>query len=80
MIRHSAAALVAISVVVSMGEPLWAQRGENPRQRVVSQFEASGLKEGSAFPDVQIYDAQGNPFRTGKLKGGYTVLVTGCLT
>lgn len=79
MIRHTAAVLVAVSAVMA-AKPLWAQREETPRQKVVSRFEASGLKEGSAFPDVAIYDARGNPFQTSALKGSYTVLVTGCLT
>lgn len=80
MLPRSAAVLAGVFTMVAASGPLWAQRGEDPRQRVQDQFEASGLREGAAFPDVRIYDAQGNPFQTGELKGGYTVLVTGCLT
>lgn len=53
---------------------------ENPREAVRRQFLASGLEVGSPFPDVQIHDAAGKPFRTGDLRGSYCVLVTGCLT
>ena len=31
-------------------------------------------------PEVEIFDAEGNPFATGKFRGRYTVLVFGCLT
>jgi hypothetical protein len=51
-----------------------------PRAEVRRQFLASGLRPGDAFPDLQIYAAGGDPFRTADLKGGYAVLVTGCLT
>ena len=43
-------------------------------------FEASGLKIGSAFPAIDIYDAGGKPFNTASLKGQFTVVVAGCLT
>ena len=80
MVRRSVAILVGVFAIMTAGEPLWAQRSDDLRAALRSRFEASGLREGTPFPDVQIYDAEGNPFRTGKLKGGYTVLVTGCLT
>jgi cytochrome oxidase Cu insertion factor (SCO1/SenC/PrrC family) len=53
---------------------------ENGRETVRRLFEASGLEIGSQFPDVEILDADGKPFRTADLRGSYTVLVTGCLT
>lgn len=53
---------------------------EDPREAVRRQFRESGLEVGSPFPDVQIHDAAGKPFRTDELRGNYTVLVTGCLT
>lgn len=80
MVRRSVAVLVGMCAIMTTGESLWAQRDENPREALSRRFEASGLGEGVAFPDVEIYDAEGNPFRTGALKGGYSVLVTGCLT
>ena len=80
MVRRSVAVLVGMCAIMTTGESLWAQREEDPRQALRSRFERSGLREGVAFPDVQIYDGEGNPFRTGALKGGHTVLVTGCLT
>lgn len=80
MVRRSAAVLAGVFAIMAAGETLWAQRGDNPRAALQRRFEASGLSEGTAFPDVQIYDAEGNPFHTGELKGGYKVLVTGCLT
>jgi cytochrome oxidase Cu insertion factor (SCO1/SenC/PrrC family) len=44
------------------------------------EFEASGLKAGSRFPAIDLYDEKGKPFNTKTLKGQYTVLVTGCVT
>lgn len=80
MIRRGATVLAGVLAIMATGETLWAQRGDNPRAALQQRFEASGLREGAAFPNVQIYDAKGNPFQTGEFKGGYTVLVTGCLT
>ena len=80
MIRSGAAVLAGVFAVMAAGETAWAQRGDDPRAALQQRFEASGLREGAAFPDVQIYDAKGHPLQTGELKGSYTVLVTGCLT
>ena len=69
-------ALCMIPAAVPAQQPA----AENPREMVRRQFEASGLRVGSPFPDLQIYDADGKPFRTTDLRGSFTVLVTGCLT
>ena len=38
------------------------------------------LGQGDLFPQLDVYDADGNPFNTRSLAGTYTVLVSGCLT
>ena len=38
------------------------------------------LEPGDAFPELRIFDAEGDPFDTRSLKGQHTVLVSGCLT
>ena len=38
------------------------------------------LEPGDPFPELDVYDADGNPFNTRSLTGTYTVLVNGCLT
>ncbi len=66
-----------------IGSLAWAQppRAGGPEQaRLQARFEATGLKPGSPFPEVQIYDEEGKPFNTRSLKGKYTVVVNGCLT
>jgi Ca2+-binding EF-hand superfamily protein len=40
----------------------------------------AGLKIGSPLPEISIFDADGNAFETADLKGGYSVIVFGCLT
>lgn len=35
---------------------------------------------GDKLPDVSIYSLDGTPFKTGDLRGHYTVLTFGCLT
>jgi hypothetical protein len=40
----------------------------------------AGLKVGSPLPEVVVFDADGKEFETASLKGGYSVLVFGCLT
>lgn len=71
-----------VLTLILVSAPLAAQTEGDPTNRdgVQQRFRASGLRTGEAFPDVSIYDADGKPFRTGDLKGRYTVLVTGCLT
>ncbi len=66
--------------LVASAAPAQQPAEVTPREMVSRQFEASGLKVGSEFPDLQIYDAAGKPFQTSELRGGYSVLVTGCLT
>jgi cytochrome oxidase Cu insertion factor (SCO1/SenC/PrrC family) len=74
------AAFCALSVASAQRAEEASARQQSPRQEVVNQFESSGLKAGKAFPEVDIYDADGNPFNTRSLKGRHTVIVNGCLT
>ena len=47
----------------------------------IAQFRGSmPLAPGDPFPEIDVYDATGNPFNTKSLKGKYTVIVNGCLT
>lgn len=50
------------------------------RDGAARRFEANGLNVGDPFPAVDVFDAAGQPFNTSRLKGRYTVLVSGCLT
>lgn len=38
------------------------------------------LEPGDPFPQLDIFDAAGNPFNTKSLEGQDTVVVNGCLT
>jgi cytochrome oxidase Cu insertion factor (SCO1/SenC/PrrC family) len=78
-IIRKAGVCLALCLIASVG-PAQDESPENPREAVRRQFLASGLEVGSQFPDIQIHDAEGKPFRTGDLRGNYSVLVTGCLT
>lgn len=78
VIRKAAISLT-LCLIVSTGSAQDASP-ETGREMVRRQFEASGLKVGSQFPDVEIFDAKGKPFQTSELRGSYSVLVTGCLT
>ncbi|MBM4089831.1 MAG: hypothetical protein FJ276_10445 [Planctomycetes bacterium] len=53
--------------------------GESPGQELYRAF-TRAPKVGEKAPDIQLYDAEGRPFRLGQLRGHYTVLVFGCLT
>lgn len=50
------------------------------RAGAARRFDASGLNVGDLFPAVDVFDSEGQPFNTSRLKGRYTVLVSGCLT
>lgn len=50
------------------------------RAGAARRFEASGLGVSDAFPAVDVFDSEGQAFNTSRLKGRYTVLVSGCLT
>ena len=81
MLHRSRRVVTCLALCLSTATSLAQDRElENPREAVRRQFRASGLDVGSPFPDVQIHDAAGKPFRTGDLQGSYCVLVTGCLT
>ncbi len=60
----------------------WTQAAEQPeaQRQLQERFSAAGIEVGAQFPEVDIYDAEGNPFNTRRLKGNYTVIVNGCLT
>ena len=62
----------AIAAAITPGMTL----GEGAARR----FDAQGLTIGDQFPAIDVFDAEGNPFNTGDLKGQYTVLASGCLT
>ncbi len=49
-------------------------------ERLRGRFSDTGLEVGLPFPEVDIFDDQGNPFNTRSLKGKYTVVINGCLT
>ncbi|MCP5110038.1 MAG: hypothetical protein GY953_04310, partial [bacterium] len=53
---------------------------ERERAGPQGRFSATGLKVGSAFPEIDVFNDQGGPFNTRSLKGKYTVVVNGCLT
>jgi hypothetical protein len=55
--------------------------GQTPRPgQDQSWFFDTGLKIGSPFPEISVFDAAGKPFNTRSLKGQYTVIINGCLT
>ncbi len=74
------AAFMTISAAYPQGPRAREEGPPDPREQLRKQFEATGLKKGSPFPEVDIYDADGKPFNTRSLKGQYTVIVNGCLT
>ena len=74
--------VVAMSWVGALG--LLAQspdfRGEGFQSGMLNRLEESAPQVGDKLPDVELYDAQGQPLRLSSLKGSYAVLVLGCLT
>jgi hypothetical protein len=83
MKRSSVRARFAIAFLTAcLALPAVAQRPErtrNPRGDN-SRFAASAPEVGSAFPELDIHDENGQPLNTRSLKGKYTVVVNGCLT
>ncbi|MCP5118430.1 MAG: hypothetical protein GY953_47065, partial [bacterium] len=79
-------AVLAAWVVISSGAAWSAEvekKEEKPltaAQKMEKRFNEFPLKVGDPFPEVDIYDADGNAFNTKSLKGKYTVIVNGCLT
>ena len=55
-------------------------RGRRFQGGMMNRFEESAPQVGDKLPDVELFDAQGQPLRLSSLKGSYTVLVLGCLT
>ena len=73
--------IVATALALSLNSAALPQPGApDPQRAQRNGFAASGLKAGSLFPAVDIYDTEGKPFNTRSLKGKYTVIVNGCLT
>ncbi len=76
---------LAITLVL-LGGSGWAAAQDaptgdrSPRAFVADRFEKSAPQIGEALPDLQLFDAAGQPFRLSSLKGSHTVLVLGCLT
>ncbi len=60
----------------------WTQAPERPeaQRQLQERFSAAGIEAGAPFPEVDVFDAEGNPFNTRSLNGKYTVIVNGCLT
>ena len=46
----------------------------------MAQMRGSIPQPGDQMPDVEGFDAEGNPFKLTKLHGKHTVIVFGCLT
>ena len=55
-------------------------RGGGFQRGMMNRFEESAPQVGDKLPDVELYDAKGQPLRLSSLKGSYVVLVLGCLT
>jgi hypothetical protein len=68
--------MVALLLTISFNGALAQQRMQE-RER---EFLTSKPLIGDPLPDVTIYAADGSPFKTGDLRGHYTVLTFGCLT
>ncbi|MCA9141185.1 MAG: hypothetical protein KDB05_00275 [Planctomycetales bacterium] len=54
--------------------------GQNTRDGVMQGFDRKAPAVGEKLPDLNAYNAAGEPVQLGSLKGNYTVLVFGCLT
>ncbi len=74
--------VVALTWVGVLG--LLAQRpgfpSEGFRRGMLDRFEEVSPQIGEKLPDVELFDAKGQPRRLSSLKGSYTVLILGCLT
>ena len=46
----------------------------------VNRIQGRAPSVGDLLPDLIVWNAAGDPFRLASLRGGYTVLVFGCLT
>jgi len=66
--------LVGVGASAALAQP-------EAKPEVADEWWGPGFPEaGQQLPDVEIYDAEGDPFRTSLLRGKYTVLIFGCLT
>lgn len=56
------------------------ERFKRMNERMQAQLEEAGIVPGKPLPDVAGLDIDGSPFDLSSLKGGYSVIVSGCLT
>jgi cytochrome oxidase Cu insertion factor (SCO1/SenC/PrrC family) len=71
-------ALVLILCVL-FAVSLSGQPGRNETE-AAREFLKSHPTIGDPFPDMSVYDADGQPFELAALRGSHTVLIFGCLT
>jgi hypothetical protein len=72
--------MIFLLLIGSFGPTPFLQ-GQTPRPgQDQSWFFETGLKVGSPFPELSVFDAAGKPFSTRSLKGQYTVVISGRLT
>lgn len=57
-----------------------AQGGQEGRRPSGGRFDLRGPEVGTALPDIQLYDEQGEQISLASIKGSYSVIVFGCLT
>ena len=74
--------LSGIACVVVSFFPLsaWGQAKPEFESRYNKRFLKESSFLGKQAPDVNVYDASGNPFRLSQSRGKHTVVVFGCLT
>ncbi len=53
---------------------------DSPARSMMASFDRNAPGVGEPVPDIDVLDAQGNPFPLRRLKDNYSVLVFGCLT
>ncbi len=66
--NRSTLAALALAVATSATPGL----AQSPRQLP--------LQPGDPFPELEVFDDEGNPFNTKSLQGQHAVVVNGCLT
>lgn len=79
--RHSFSihwAWLALLIFASWADAQRPDRGGLARGDAVRG--GSPVRVGTMLPAVTVFDEQGKPFSTARLRGSYTVVVFGCLT
>jgi hypothetical protein len=74
MLRRFLAALSLVAIVLPALAP--AQRNKKKDE----DFVKARPVVGDPLPVLEVHRPDGKPFSTSELRGGYTVLVFGCLT